>query len=36
VQFENISSFPILFDGRQHNFAAIVELGFAPVEKSRN
>ena len=30
VQFENISHYPILFDGPQKNLTAILELGFSP------
>jgi len=30
VQYEHISSFPLLFSGPQHNLTAIVELGFLP------
>jgi membrane-associated phospholipid phosphatase len=30
VQYENISHFPILFNGPQHNVTAILEFGFMP------
>ena len=30
VQYENISRYPILWSGSQHNVSAIVELGFSP------
>ena len=30
LQYENISHYPILFDGRQRNVTAILELGFDP------
>jgi membrane-associated phospholipid phosphatase len=35
VQYENISRYPILFDGRRRNVTAILELGFYPEKKSR-
>jgi len=36
LQLENISQFPVLFTGRQHNVMATVEFGFMPGEPSRN
>jgi hypothetical protein len=30
LQYEHISRYPILFNGPQRNFAAILELGFSP------
>jgi hypothetical protein len=36
VQYEHISRYPILFDGRKRNVTAIVELGFAPGEGAGN
>ena len=35
VQYEHISSFPLLFNGPQHNLTAIVEVGFYPEKKKR-
>jgi hypothetical protein len=35
LQYENISRYPILFNGPQRNFAAAVEIGFYPKEQSR-
>jgi Capsule assembly protein Wzi/PAP2 superfamily len=34
-QYEHISHFPILFNGPQHNFAAILEIGFRPSERDK-
>jgi membrane-associated phospholipid phosphatase len=34
VQYEHISHYPILFNGRQRNITAIVELGFSPRERN--
>ena len=36
LQFENISQFPILFTGPQHNVTATVEFGFMPGESGKN
>jgi membrane-associated phospholipid phosphatase len=33
VQYEHISRYPIMFNGRQRNLTAIVELGFSPRER---
>jgi hypothetical protein len=30
VQYEHISSYPLLFNGSQQNVAAILEIGFMP------
>jgi len=30
LQYEHISRYPLLFDGREHNTAAVVEFGFTP------
>jgi hypothetical protein len=35
MQYEHISSFPILFDGSRENISAIVELGFYPSHERR-
>jgi hypothetical protein len=35
VQYENISRYPLLFNGRQRNITAILEVGFAPREKNK-
>lgn len=35
LQYENISHFPILFNGPQRNITAILELGFMPEKKSK-
>jgi membrane-associated phospholipid phosphatase len=34
-QYEHISHFPILFSGSQHNFTAILEIGFRPSERDK-
>jgi hypothetical protein len=36
VQYENISSYPVLFSGPQRNVAATVEVGFMPGERRGN
>jgi hypothetical protein len=36
VQYENISRYPLLFNGRQRNVTAILEVGFAPREKTND
>jgi hypothetical protein len=33
LQYEHISRYPILFNGPQNNFTAIVEMGFSPGER---
>jgi len=33
LQYEHISSFPVLFSGVQHNLTAILEIGFTPKER---
>ena len=35
VQYENISRYPLLFNGRQDNVTAILEVGFVPGERAR-
>ena len=35
VQYEHISSFPLLFNGPQNNISAILEVGFHPEKKTR-
>jgi hypothetical protein len=35
LQYENISRYPILFDGPQRNLTAILEVGFYPQKKVR-
>lgn len=35
LQYEHISRYPLLFNGRQQNVAAVVELGFMPNYKKR-
>ncbi len=35
VQYENISHYPLLFNGRHENVAAILEVGFVPGERGR-
>ena len=35
LQYEHISHYPLLFNGRQQNVTAIVELGFTPTSKKR-
>lgn len=35
LQFENISRYPMLFNGPERNFAAVLEIGFYPKEQSR-
>jgi Capsule assembly protein Wzi len=35
-QYEHISHYPLLFNGREQNATAIVELGFMPSHKSHN
>jgi len=35
LQYEHISHYPLLFNGRQQNVAAVVELGFMPNYKKR-
>jgi hypothetical protein len=35
LQYEHISHYPLLFNGRQQNVTAIVELGFMPSSKKR-
>jgi hypothetical protein len=34
-QYENISHFPILFTGAQHNFTGMLEIGFLPSEREK-
>jgi membrane-associated phospholipid phosphatase len=34
-QYENISRFPVLFNGSKRNFTAIAEIGFSPQERER-
>ena len=35
LQYENISSYPLLFNGPQRNITATAEIGFSPGEKER-
>lgn len=35
LQYEQISSYPLLFNGPQRNITAIVEMGFSPRERDR-
>jgi len=35
VQYENISRYPLLFNGRPNNVTAILEVGFIPGERAR-
>jgi membrane-associated phospholipid phosphatase len=35
LQYEHISRYPILFNGPQSNFTAILEMGFSPEERGR-
>jgi membrane-associated phospholipid phosphatase len=35
LQYEHISSYPVLFTGSQRNFTAIVEMGFSPGERGQ-
>jgi membrane-associated phospholipid phosphatase len=35
LQYEHISRYPLLFNGPQKNFTAIVEMGFSPGERSQ-
>jgi membrane-associated phospholipid phosphatase len=35
VQYENISRYPVLFNGQQRNVMAILEVGFTPRERSK-
>ena len=36
LQYEHISSYPVLFNGPQRNFTAVAEIGFTPEERGRN
>jgi membrane-associated phospholipid phosphatase len=35
LQYERISSYPVLFNGPQRNFTVVAEIGFAPGERGR-
>jgi hypothetical protein len=35
LQYEHISRYPVLFNGRQRNFTAIAEIGFSPGERGQ-
>jgi hypothetical protein len=36
VQYEHISSYPLLFSGAEHNLTAVLEIGFSPRERGSN
>jgi hypothetical protein len=35
LQYEHISSYPLLFNGPQQNFTATLEVGFSPPKRER-
>jgi membrane-associated phospholipid phosphatase len=36
IQYEHISRYPILFNGPQQNFTAVLEIGYSPMKRERN